>query len=379
MDSVGSSCDTAAIVPFVFSKSIIMVFRGVASRQARARRAREGGLDPSRRCAPGAAHGLKTVSPEADLDAKGPASCNHNPFEGITRAMNHETAVRPGRRALVVEGGGMRGIFATGVLDAFSDGGYRPFDVCYGVSAGATNLAAWLAGQRGRNFKVITDYSCRPPFINFKRFLLGGHWLDLDWLWDVTIREIRLDLQRFARQPIPLYVVVTRLADGQAAYIGARAENLEALLKASCAVPIAYRDFPMLDGASFTDGGVADSIPVIKAYEAGARSITVILSRPNGYRKTPSKTPWLLRRLLRHQPQLAEAMLVRHEGYNRAMAFIENPPSDCRIQVIAPPGNFGVGRVTTDPGKLEAGYAMGLAAGRAAIRKAPPDSAGRAG
>ena len=130
----------------------------------------------------------------------------------------------------------MRGIFSTGVLDAFSDGGFRPFDVCYGVSAGSTNLAAWLAGQRGRNFKVITDYSCRPPFIDFRRFLLGGHWLDLDWLWDITIREIRLDLQRFARQPIPLYVVATRVADGQAGYIRARAENLETLLKASCAV-----------------------------------------------------------------------------------------------------------------------------------------------
>ena len=273
----------------------------------------------------------------------------------------------------------MRGIFSTGVLDAFSDGGYRPFDVCYGVSAGATNLAAWLAGQRGRNYTVITDYSCRPPFIDFRRFLLGGHWLDLDWLWDITIREIRLDLERFARQPMALYIVATRVADGQAAYIRARAENLEILLKASCAVPVVYRDFPLLDDAPYTDGGVADSIPVIKAYEAGARAITVILSRPEGYRKTPSRWPSLLRRLLKHQPPLAEAMLRRHNAYNRAIDFIENPPPDCRIQVIAPPKDFAVGRVTTDQGRLEAGYAMGLAAGRAATRQAPLMSTGRVG
>ena len=72
-------------------------------------------------------------------------------------------------------------------------------------------------------------------------------------------------------------------------------------------------------------------------------------------------------------------MLRRHNAYNRAIDFIENPPTDCRIQVIAPPGHFAVGRVTTDPGKLEAGYAMGLAAGRGAIREAPLDSSGRTG
>ena len=280
------------------------------------------------------------------------------------------------QRALVVEGGGMRGIFSTGVLDAFSDHDYRPFDVCFGVSAGSTNLAAWLAGQRGRNYRVITDYSCRPPFIDFKRFLLGGHWLDLDWLWGITIREIRLDLARFGRQPVPLYVVATRVADGQAAYHRAAPDNLEALLKASCAVPIAYRDFPVIDGVPLTDGGVADSIPVIRAYAMGAREMTVILSRPLGYRKTRSKASWLLRRLLRHEPRLARAMIHRHQAYNRAIDFIQDPPEGCRIQVIAPPGDFAVGRITTDRARLDAGYAMGLEAGRAALSedRSSPDA-----
>ena len=268
------------------------------------------------------------------------------------------------KRALVVEGGGMRGIFSTGVLDGLLDRHYRPFDFCLGVSAGSTNLAAWLARQRGRNHKVITDYSCRPQFISFKRFLLGGHWLDLDWLWEITIREIRLDLEAFDQQPIPLYVVTTKVADGQAAYIRATAGNLEQLLKASCSVPIVYREFTVLEGEPMTDGGVADSIPVIKAYEMGARDITVILSRPNGYRKTPPRTPWLLRRLLSQAPQLAEAMINRAEQYNRAIDFIENPPAGCRIRAVAPSNGFAVGRTTTDPVKLREGYEMGLAAAR---------------
>jgi predicted patatin/cPLA2 family phospholipase len=286
-------------------------------------------------------------------------------YEGLK--MDQAPADRTLKQALVVEGGGMRGIFSTGVLDGFSDQGYRPFNVCLGVSAGSTNLAAWLSHQRGRNHKVITDYSCRPQFISFKRFLRGGHWLDLDWLWDITIREIRLDLATFAKQPIPLYVVTTKVADGQAAYIRATPENLEQLLKASCSVPIVYRNFTMIDGEPMTDGGVADSIPVVQAHRMGARDITVILSRPNGYRKQPPRSPWFLRRLLAKTPHLAEAMVSRAERYNQSIDFIENPPEGCRIRVIAPPRAFAVGRMTTDSAKLREGYEMGLNAARSTL------------
>ncbi|MDO6706868.1 patatin family protein [Photobacterium sp. 1_MG-2023] len=266
------------------------------------------------------------------------------------------------KSALVVEGGAMRGIFATGVLDGFLERDYGPFDFCIGVSAGSTNLAAWLANQPGRNYKVITDYSCRPEFISLRKFVRGGHWLDLDWLWQVTIDEIRLDLETFGAQPIPLYVVTTCVATGEAIYTQATAANLEPLLKASCSVPIAYRAFPELDGVPMTDGGVADSIPVIRAYEMGAREITVILSRPLGYRKKASRATWLVRRMLADSPQLAQVMLNRAQRYNQAIEFIQNPPADCSIRVIAPPAEFDVGRVTTDKKRLDAGYQMGLAA-----------------
>ncbi|EGX6953367.1 patatin family protein [Aeromonas hydrophila] len=261
--------------------------------------------------------------------------------------------------ALVVEGGAMRGIFAAGVLDAFLAKGRTAFDHCIGVSAGAVNLAAFLAGQQGRNYNVITDYSCRPEFINLAKFLRGGHWLDLDWLWAITIRECRLDLARFAANPVPLTVVTTRVADGQAAYLKANAAELEQQIKASCSVPLVYRDFVRIDGEAMTDGGVADSIPVRHAYEQGARDITVVLSRPLGYRKRAPRLPALHRYLLRETPALARASLSRHQSYNDAIDFIRQPPADCRIRVIVPPAGFRVGRMTTDRGRLEQGYQMG--------------------
>lgn len=267
--------------------------------------------------------------------------------------------------ALVVEGGAMRGIFAAGVLDAFLAKGKTQFDHCIGVSAGAVNLAAYLAGQRGRNHRVITDYSCRPEFISLGKFLRGGHWLDLDWLWGITISEIRLDLAHFAANPVPLTVVTTRVADGQAAYLRANAKELEQQIKASCSVPLAYRNFVRIGGEAMTDGGMADSIPVRHAYEQGARDITVVLSRPLGYRKRAPRLPALHRYLLRQTPALAEASLSRHRSYNDAIDFIRQPPRDCRVRLIVPPAGFRVGRMTTDKDRLEQGYQMGWLAGLA--------------
>lgn len=187
----------------------------------------------------------------------------------------------------------------------------------------------------------------------------GGHWLDLDWLWAITIRECRLDLARFAANPVPLTVVATRVADGQAAYLKANAAELEQQIKASCSVPLVYRDFVRIDGEAMTDGGVADSIPVRHAYEQGARDITVVLSRPLGYRKRAPRLPALHRYLLRETPALARASLSRHQSYNDAIDFIRQPPADCRIRVIVPPAGFRVGRMTTDRRRLEQGYQMG--------------------
>ena len=239
---------------------------------------------------------------------------------------------------------------------------YNPYDFCMGVSAGATNLAAWLCGQKGRNYKVISDYSCRPPFISFRKFLKGGHALDLDWLWKITIDEIRLDLAEFKKKAIPFYIVATNASTGSAVYIRAEAEHLEQQIKASCALPVFYRGFPVVDGVGMADGGVADPIPVIKAYEMGAREITVILSRPLGYRKKKSSFNGLHSLFLKDSKALLEALDRRWKTYNESIDFMENPPEDCRVHIIAPPPEFMVGRLTKDGRKLDDGYRMGLQA-----------------
>lgn len=259
----------------------------------------------------------------------------------------------------------MRGIFAAGVLDAFLEHGYQPFWRTYGVSAGSTNLIGYLARDLGRSRKIITSHACQPDFIDWKRFARGGHLCDVRWLWQQSFTDVPLSLDNYLSGTTELWVTTTSVRTGQAHYFRIDERNMHDVLTASCAIPIAYRDYPEVEGEPMTDGGVADAIPVIRAYEDGARDISVVLSRPPGYRKKPPRFPFVPKRLFRDYPALAEATVRRAERYNATLEFILNPPEDCHIRVIAPPADFPVGRLTQKPDHLELGYRQGYEAGLA--------------
>lgn len=269
-------------------------------------------------------------------------------------------------QALVVEGGAMRGIFAAGVLDYFLEQDYNPFDFAVGVSAGATNLIGYLAGDLGRNHKVITTYATRPEFIRPRALLSKtDHICNVAWLWFTSFEEVPLSFDRYLERRIPLHVVSTRIENGEPYYTVINEQNLHQAFPASCAIPIVFREFPELDGKAMTDGGVSDSIPVRYAYEQGARDITVVLSRPLGYRMRQSRTPWLANWLLQQHPALCAAVHSRHQRYNDALDFIANPPTDCKVRVIAPDTSFKVGRFTRDVRKLDTGFKHGASKAQA--------------
>ncbi len=266
------------------------------------------------------------------------------------------------KRALVVEGGAMRGIFAAGVLDGFMRDKFKPFDVAIGVSAGSTNLIGYLTDDYQRSYRILTELAQSKDFIDPIRGMLGGHLCDVEWLWRTSYDQIELHFEHYLEGKVPLYAVTTRVEDGAPCYIQVDDQNMHQLFPASCAIPLAFRDFPEVDGVAMTDGGVADSIPVLKAYEMGAREITVILSRAKGYRKTSGRSLGITRRILSQYPKLCDAIEDRSERYNATIDFIENPPADCTIHIIAPPEYMPVGRFTRQRERLEIGYNAGLRA-----------------
>ncbi|MHB8770784.1 MAG: patatin-like phospholipase family protein [Syntrophales bacterium] len=271
--------------------------------------------------------------------------------------------------ALVVEGGALRGVFSTGLLDGFLAAQFNPFDLFIGVSSGASNLAAYLAGMAGRNRRVYLEYSLRPDFIDIPRFLRGGHLIDLDWLWAITIREIRLDLAQIYARPQPFVVVMTDALTGTAVYRTTEARTLEHLLKASSSVPLLYRGYPLVDGRPMSDGGVADAIPVGEAIRRGARRIMVVRSRHRDYRKKGGPADFLIRWHVRHYPLLRAAIAARVGRYNDTVALIRRPPAGVSIVEVCPPPEFRVSRLSQDIAVLTEGYDQGRSAAAEAMAR----------
>ena len=266
--------------------------------------------------------------------------------------------------ALIVEGGALRGVFSAGVLDGFLREEFDPFDFYLGVSSGASNLAAFLARMPGRNARIYMDHSLRPAFMNPARFLRGGHLLDLDWLWEVTIREMRLDLKRIYGRGKPFFVVMTDVRAGCAVYRETGPGDLEAVLKASSALPVLYRGFPRIDGRAMADGGLTDAVPAAEAIRRGARRLVVIRSRTRNYVKRGGLSQALMAWCLRGCPALARAVARRAERYNRSVSLLRNPPPGVSVAEVNPPASFRVSRLTRDRDLLQEGYQMGLAAAK---------------
>jgi predicted patatin/cPLA2 family phospholipase len=278
-------------------------------------------------------------------------------------------AHHPGRTALVVEGGAMRGIFAAGVLDVFLEQRFRPFDLAFGVSVGASNVLSYLAGQHGRARRCFLDQMSRPEFIDPWRMLRGGHWLDLDWLWTAITRDDPLDCEAAASSGVEYAVVATCAKTGEPRYLTPDAHDMLETLKGSCALPVLYRHTVRVGPHELVDGGISDPLPVREAYRRGARTLVVVRSRVADFVKKDR----LLNRVgvwtVRSSPGIARACRGTPQAYRDAVAFLRAPPADCTVIQIAPFTRLATSRTSRDRAALERDYALGRALGRHAIAR----------
>jgi len=275
----------------------------------------------------------------------------------------------PAKTALVVEGGAMRGIFSAGIMDQFLEDQFNPFDIIIGVSAGSINAAAYLADHKGRNFEVYTNYSLHPGYISLKNFIKGKHFIDLDWLWQVTEKELPINTDLLFEKDIDFEIGFTKNESGEAFFLNPNAENLSHYLKASCTIPLFYRNFLKVDGQIVSDGGVAAPIPVERAYEKGATRIMVLRSRPESYRMQNGFEFKLANLMFSKHKGLLEAIKNRYKVYNQSIDFMKNPPEGVEIIEICPPKHFKTTRFTQDYETLITDYEIGKKMGKVAIEK----------
>jgi len=262
--------------------------------------------------------------------------------------------------ALVVEGGALRSVFSAGVLDGFLAHDFDPFDFHIGVSAGATNLAFYRAGQAGRSYSIFLDIIDSSRFISYRRFLRGGHLLDLDWLYNSYFHEDMLDLHKAFDPAKPFYICVTDVSTGKPRYLLPTLDNYLDIIKATTALPLVYRRFPDIDGEAMADGGVADAIPVAKAIELGANRIVVIRARHYSYMKKDTLGHRFIRWKSRTHPALVDIMHQRIRLHHQTIDLIRHPPDGVKIVEVCPPDSFDIGRFSRNKQRLEQGYRAGL-------------------
>ncbi|ENV38440.1 hypothetical protein F959_00496 [Acinetobacter venetianus RAG-1 = CIP 110063] len=275
------------------------------------------------------------------------------------------------RQALVVEGGGMRGAFTSGVLDAFLQQQFNPFDLCVGVSSGSTNLANYLAAQQGRTLQIYLDHSLRSEFIQYGRFFKGGDLLDLKWMWDVVEKEHPLNQSHlFANHP-EFYMVLTHAISGEATYIKASKDNILEGLRASSSIPVLTRQAVEVFGEPYFDGGVADALPIHwAAQQNNVSKLMVLRTRPKSYFKASSKgDQFLAKYMFKQQRGFAQSLLARTQRYNDSVEFVRSSSQQKILEVCPPDLKNMAGRLSKNKAKIRYSYDVGIETGFKAIEQ----------
>lgn len=263
------------------------------------------------------------------------------------------------KSGLVLEGGGMRGVFTCGVLDNFMDRGIR-FPYTIGVSAGACNGLSYMSEQRGRakysNIDLLREYH----YIGLKQLLLKGNLIDFDLLF-YTFPEkiIPYDYERLAACKEHFEMVTTDCRTGKACYFEEKHDPVRVidLVKASSSLPF-VSPISYVDGRPMLDGGITDSIPLLRAQELGYDNNIVVLTRNRGYRK-PDKPTLVPPFIYRKYPELRRAIHSRNKMYNEQISTIEQLEESGKLTVLRPQRPIEVGRMERDYRKLVSLYEEG--------------------
>ena len=268
---------------------------------------------------------------------------------------------------LVLEGGGLRGVFTCGVLDCFMDHGIR-FPFAVGVSAGACNGLSYMSGQRGRAKSSNIDLMDKHHYIGFKYLLTQRNIMDFKLLFeDFPERIIPYDYDAYFSNPARFVMVTTNCLTGKAEYFEEKSSSKRVMdiVRASSSLPF-VSPITYVDGVPMLDGGIVDSIPVRYALSQGYERLVVILTRNKGYRKQNSEMR-AAKVFYRKYPNLQKALSQRNAVYNQTMDLIERLEDEGWITVIRPIRPVEVGRMEKDTAKLTMLYQEGYDIARSLI------------
>lgn len=264
-------------------------------------------------------------------------------------------------------GGGLRGIYTSGIYDYLIDNGID-IEYCMGVSSGCANLITYVAGQRGRTRRFYEEYSFDKEYMGVGSYLKNGMLINLDYIYSEITNSTGkdpLDYETIRTSSKQFHTVLTDAKTAKPVYFtkDALSQDNYTLLKASCALPAACRKPIEFEGNRYFDGGLSDPMPFEKAFADGCDRLIVLITLPIDYRKDPI-SPFLTNILIHKYPEIKKRILISHDTYNKGIEALLELQRQGKIFIVYPRECFGVNTVTRDKEGLAKLYQLGYEDGR---------------
>ena len=273
------------------------------------------------------------------------------------------------KKALIVEGGGSRGVFSFGVTDSFIQASFNPFDIHFGVSNGAVVQLWYLLKAADYNLDKML-FSASKDYVRYSNIIFNKSIMNFEKLYQDANKVFPIDFERLQDHLSGkiFYVVVSDALTGKPEYIQLSQKNYINEMLATGSLPVLMKNEITLDGRRKFDGGITDPIPVKKAYEMGAKEIIIIRTYEQAFVRKTKLENYIAAMATRSYPNISKALIANTATYNSALKFIQNPPRDCTITQICPPKRLKTKRATTNTKIMKADYLIGKDAGEAFLK-----------
>jgi predicted patatin/cPLA2 family phospholipase len=261
---------------------------------------------------------------------------------------------------LVLEGGGMRGLFTAGVLDVFMEKGIK-FDGLIGVSAGACFGCNYKSRQIGRVIRYNKRFAQDSRYCSWRSLITTGDIFGADFCYRKLPKELDIfDAKTFESNPMEFHLVATNAETGESVYKKLdKADDLTLdWIRASASMPLVSRPV-RIDGGIYLDGGLSDGIPLKYFESIGFSKNIVITTRPKGYRKFPRTIISAVKPFLHRYPAVYQALKTRHIWYNNTLEYIDRRVKDGAALLIAPKEPLQISRICHNPDVMQNIYDLG--------------------
>lgn len=253
-----------------------------------------------------------------------------------------------GRRvALVIEGGGMRGVVSAGMTAAIEQLGFtNAFDEVHGASAGAFNAAFLIAEQASYLTGLYQHGFGNPRFVSARRVLRGRSLFNMDYVVNEVWRTQRpLHTERILESPIDLHCTATDVESAEIVDLTDLRDDAEirTAMLASARLPWLSGAPVRFRGRLLFDATLAESVPVHVPRQT-CTDMLVLQTRPQGTAHAGlSSTVGNLtdRYLVKFNPALVELRRTRSARYDALVGELsrqsQDPDAKPRVAVIRPP------------------------------------------